>query len=206
MLSTLLIASTSERGKADGATSTIKKMQGTILTASPWANGFYGSPGISGMLPAAYTCLSARFLDHVASAQRSHAIQLKEWRRGTVGEPGGWTYHAKGLWITLGREEKSDEDDKSESAGGTEDVDDHPSLTFVGSSNYTKRSYSLDLEVGAIIVTSDEALKRRLGEEMAWLQRDARVLSREDLRQTERRVSWRVKLAMWVVEKVGGAL
>jgi CDP-diacylglycerol--glycerol-3-phosphate 3-phosphatidyltransferase len=139
------------------------------------------------MLPAAYTHLSARFLDRVAKAQRTNAIQLKEWRRGTVGEPGGWTYHAKGLWINLPGEK-------------------HPCLTFVGSSNYTKRSYSLDLEVGALVVTSDEALKARLAEETKWLQKDAQPVSREDLRSTERRVRWNVRLAMWIVEKVGGAL
>lgn len=139
------------------------------------------------MLPAAYTHLSARFLDRVADAQRTNSIQLKEWRRGTVGEPGGWTYHAKGLWITLPKEE-------------------HPSLTFVGSSNYTKRSYSLDLEVGALVVTGDAELKRQLGAETERLQEDAKAISREDLRRTERRVSWRVRLAMWIVEKVGGAL
>lgn len=82
----------------------------------------------------------------------------------------------------------------------------HPSLTFVGSSNYTKRSYTLDIEVGAVVLTSDEALKKRLGEETAWLQNDAEVVKREDLRKVERRVGWNVRLAMWIVEKVGGAL
>ncbi|KAJ5573647.1 CDP-diacylglycerol-glycerol-3-phosphate 3-phosphatidyltransferase [Penicillium hispanicum] len=181
VLSSLLISSTSI---SSGAPSTT---QGTVLTASPWANGFYGSPGVSGMLPAAYTHLSARFLDRVAEAQATNSIQLKEWRRGTVGTPGGWTYHAKGLWITLPREE-------------------HPSLTFVGSSNYTKRSYSLDIEVGALVVTNDQRLKLKLGEETKWLQKDSDAISREDLMRTERRVSWNVRLAMWIVEKVGGAL
>ncbi|RHZ62333.1 hypothetical protein CDV55_102879 [Aspergillus turcosus] len=180
VLSSLLIASTS-------TSHTASTTRGTVLTASPWANGFYGSPGVSGMLPAAYTHLSARFLDRVAEAQRTNSIQLKEWRRGTVGEPGGWTYHAKGLWITLPKEE-------------------HPSMTFVGSSNYTKRSYSLDLEVGALVVTNDQELKRKMGAETDWLQRDSQAISREDLRRTERRVSWKVRLAMWIVEKVGGAL
>ena len=181
VLSSLLISSTSTCSDTSVTT------QGTVLTASPWANGFYGSPGISGMLPAAYTHLSARFLDRVADAQATNSIQLKEWRRGTVGTPGGWTYHAKGLWITLPHEE-------------------HPSLTFVGSSNYTKRSYTLDIEVGALVLTNDQQLKKRLGEETQWLQKDARAISREDLMRTERRVSWNVRLAMWIVEKVGGAL
>lgn len=139
------------------------------------------------MLPAGYTHLSARFLDRVAEAQKTNSIQLKEWRRGTVGEPGGWTYHAKGLWITLPNEE-------------------YPSLTFVGSSNYTKRSYSLDLEVGAVVVTTNEQLKQRLGEEAQWLQEDAKPVSRDDLRKTERRVGWNVRLAMWIVNVVGGAM
>ncbi|WEW56599.1 CDP-diacylglycerol--glycerol-3-phosphate 3-phosphatidyltransferase [Emydomyces testavorans] len=178
-LSSLLIASTSS--SPPGQT------QGVVLTASPWANGFYGSPGVSGMLPAGYTYLSTRFLDRVAEAQKTNAIQLKEWRRGTVGEPGGWTYHAKGLWITLPKEE-------------------FPSLTFVGSSNYTKRSYSLDLEVGAAVVTTNEQLKRRFAEETKWLQEDATVVSREDFRKTERRVGWHVRLAMWIVSIVGGAM
>ncbi|KAL3474507.1 CDP-diacylglycerol-glycerol-3-phosphate 3-phosphatidyltransferase [Aspergillus californicus] len=180
VLSSLLISSTS-------TSHSISTTQGTVLTASPWANGFYGSSGISGMLPAAYTHLSARFLDRVAASQRTNSIQLKEWRRGTVGEPEGWTYHAKGLWITLPKEE-------------------YPSLTFLGSSNYTKRSYGLDLEVGALVVTGDEELKRRLGAETEWLQTDAKAISRDDLRRTERRVGWDVRLAMWIVEKVGGAL
>ena len=139
------------------------------------------------MLPAAYTHLSARFLDRVAAAQATNFIELKEWRRGTVGEPGGWTYHAKGLWVTLPKEA-------------------NPSLTFVGSSNYTKRSYGLDLEVGALVVTGNEELKRRLKAETDWLQTDASAISRDDLRRTERRVRWNVRLAMWIVEKVGGAL
>lgn len=84
--------------------------------------------------------------------------------------------------------------------------EEQPSLTFVGSSNYTKRSYSLDLEVGALVVTNDQGLKKRLDEETEWLQKDAAPVSRDDLRRTERRVGWNVRLAMWIVEKVGGAL
>jgi CDP-diacylglycerol---glycerol-3-phosphate 3-phosphatidyltransferase len=200
-LASLLVESTSKTSSSNPPSQ--GKTQGTVLTASPWANGFYGSAGISGMLPAAYTHLSARFLDRVAAAQRSHAIQLKEWRRGTVGQPGGWTYHAKGLWITLPQDQKIESAD--ESLMQNEELE-HPSVTFVGSSNYTKRSYSLDLEIGAVVVTSEEALKRRLGEEMAWLQQDSMVVNRVDLQRTERRVRWHVQLAMWIVEKVGGAL
>lgn len=159
----------------------------TVLAASPWANGFYGSKGVSGMLPAAYTLLSRRFLDAVAAAGLSSRIALKEWRRGTVNEPGGWTYHAKGLWVTLPGEE-------------------HPSVSLVGSSNYTKRSYSLDLEANCLIVTRDEGLMRRLGEEERWLQEWAREMTRDDYARTERRVGLHVRIAMAIVTLVGGAL
>ena len=158
-----------------------------VLAASPWANGFYGSKGISGMLPAAYTLLSRRFLDAVAAANLSSRIALKEWRRGTVNEPGGWTYHAKGLWVTLAGEE-------------------HPSVSLVGSSNYTKRSYSLDLEANCLIVTRNEGLMRRLGEEERWLQEWAGEMTRDDYARTERRVGLHVRIAMAIVTLVGGAL
>jgi CDP-diacylglycerol---glycerol-3-phosphate 3-phosphatidyltransferase len=160
---------------------------GTVITASPWANGFYGSKGVSGLLPPAYTLLSRRFLEGVQRAGRGGAITLKEWRKGTVGEPEGWTYHAKGLWVTL-----------------PNDV--HPSMTLVGSSNYTKRSYSLDLEVNTLIVTKDEDLKRRLGAEQAWLQEHAKEVGIDDFAKIDRRVGLRVRIAMWIVTLLGGAL
>lgn len=160
---------------------------GTVVTASPWANGFYGSRGVSGLLPPAYTLLSRRFLESVRKNQRDSAISLKEWRKGTVGEPGGWTYHAKGLWVTMPHEE-------------------NPSITLVGSSNYTKRSYSLDLEVNTLIVTRDDDLKMRLGEEQKWLQENAKDVGIDDFAKVERRAGLRVRIAMWIVTVLGGAL
>nr|POE56767.1 cdp-diacylglycerol--glycerol-3-phosphate 3-phosphatidyltransferase [Quercus suber] len=159
----------------------------TVIAASPWANGFYGSKGISGMLPAAYTYQSRRFLDSVASESLSQQISVKEWRKGTVNTPGGWTYHAKGIWITLPGQQ-------------------HPSISLVGSSNYTKRSYSLDLEANTLIVTRNADLQRRLGEEEAWLQEYAKPVTRDDYAKTERRVGLHVRIAMAIVTLVGGAL
>lgn len=161
--------------------------QGTVVTASPWANGFFGSKGVSGLLPPAYTLLSRRFLESVQRAKRDDAIVLKEWRKGTVGEPEGWTYHAKGLWVTLPNEK-------------------NPSISLVGSSNYTKRSYSLDLEVNTLILTRNEDLKRRLGEEQTWLQEHTKQVGIDDFAKIDRRVGLRVRIAMWIVSLVGGAL
>jgi CDP-diacylglycerol---glycerol-3-phosphate 3-phosphatidyltransferase len=177
----------------------------TVITASPWANGFYGSAGISGMLPAAYTLLSRRFLRNVAAGGRESSIQLKEWRRGTVGEPGGWTYHAKGLWVTLPA--ASSPSSSTRNLGGESlEPPAGPSITLIGSSNYTKRSYSLDLEIGALVVTSDRELQRKFREETEWLQQNAVVVTKDDLMKIDRRVGFKVRFAMWLVEKLGGAL
>ena len=151
------------------------------------------------MLPAAYTLLSRRFLRTVASAGKAPVIQLKEWRKGTVGEPGGWTYHAKGIWATLPPQPSATDKGKLVDEPG-------PSITLIGSSNYTKRSYSLDLEIGAMVVTGNEDLKRRLKEETEWLQADASATTMDELIKNDRRVGFKVRVAMWLVEKLGGAL
>ncbi|KAH6892977.1 hypothetical protein B0T10DRAFT_400707 [Thelonectria olida] len=159
----------------------------TVITAHPEANGFYKSKGVSGLLPDAYTLLARRFVHRVHHQGRDDDIALKEWRHGVVGQPGGWTYHAKGLWVTM----PGDKD---------------PAMSIIGSSNYTKRSYSHDLEVGALIVTRDEGLKTRLGDEQRWLQDHATRVTRDDLATNERRVGLKVRVAMWIVSLVGGAL
>lgn len=170
------------------ASSPPNSASGTIITASPYANGFFGSKGISGMLPAAYSHLSLRFLQ----AARGKNIQLREWQRGIVGQPNGWTYHAKGLWTSLPPQ-------NHETAAG-------PSATVIGSSNYTTRSYGLDLEVGAIVVTSDEALMRKWKREEEMLAAPSRQVGEEELGSKERRASWKVRGAMWLVKVLGGAL
>ena len=104
-----------------------------------------------------------------------------------MGETGGWTYHAKGLWVSLEGEKGS-------------------SLTVVGSSNYTKRSYGLDLETGVAVLTSDEGLRARLGEERDGLGEYATRVGMDDFIQVERRVGIKVRVAMWIVGLVGGAL
>ncbi|KAG5926214.1 hypothetical protein E4U53_003121 [Claviceps sorghi] len=159
----------------------------TVITAAPEANGFYRSSGVSGLLPGAYVLLARRFLDAVNRSRRDGDITLKEWRLGTAGQPGGWTYHAKGLWVTMPGETS-------------------PSISIIGSSNYTKRSYSHDLEVGALIVTRDEKLMKKLGDEQSWLQEHAHKVTREDFARNERRVGLQVRIAMWIVSLVGGAL
>ncbi|MCJ1382914.1 CDP-diacylglycerol--glycerol-3-phosphate 3-phosphatidyltransferase [Xylographa soralifera] len=177
----------------------------TVLTASPWANGFYGSKGVSGMLPPAYTLLSRRFL-HAATQTAPGAVTLREWRRGTVGLMDGWTYHAKGLWLTLPSPATSRTQKTDKSAMATPPPSLGPSVTIIGSSNYTVRSYSLDVEVGAIVVTTNSGLQERLRKEEENLLRYSKVVTEEDLKGGERRVGWRVRVAMWIVRIAGGSL
>lgn len=78
-----------------------KSVQGTVVTAAPEANGFYGSKGVSNMLPPAYTLLARRFLGDVVKMRKEQQIELREWRKGTIGkDPDAWTYHAKGRHIS----------------------------------------------------------------------------------------------------------
>lgn len=180
----------------------------TVIAASPQANGFYGSAGVSGMLPAAYTLLARRFLQSVERAGLGDRVQLREWRRGTVGEPDGWTYHAKGFWVTLpGEGGQPDPSDRSSKASTTDaPAPGGPSIAIIGSSNYTKRSYELDLEAGVMIVTRDADLRRRLGAEEARVGEWAKEVGMGEFERTERRVGLHVRVAMWIVKVLGGAL
>ncbi|KAF1839040.1 phosphatidylglycerophosphate synthase [Decorospora gaudefroyi] len=175
---------------------------GTVLTAHPHANGFYGSKGVSGLLPPAYTHLAKSFLRKVRHEGLDASIVLKEWKRGKVGEQGGWTYHAKGLWVTFPQTSTS----TSTSTSTTAPADANPCLTVVGSSNYTKRAYELDLEANVVIATTDPGLRRRLGDEVKWLGENATPVDETEFEKPERKVGLNVRLAMWAVRVLGGAL
>ncbi|KAI8940901.1 hypothetical protein NX059_002159 [Plenodomus lindquistii] len=178
---------------------------GTVLTAHPHANGFYGSKGISGMLPSAYTHLSKMFLSKVRHEGLDGSIKLREWKRGMVGEEGGWTYHAKGLWVTFPAAATTTDINNTRTSIPREANQD-PSLTVIGSSNYTKRSYELDLEANVVVATSDPGLRRRLGEEVRWLGEYAGEVDEREFERPERKVGLSVRLSMWAVRVLGGAL
>ncbi|KAJ7846155.1 hypothetical protein B0H13DRAFT_2093898, partial [Mycena leptocephala] len=110
-----------------------------IVAASPKANGFYGSRGISGRIPEGYTLLEQRFMSAVTRAGRQPSVQLNEWERE------GWTYHAKG--------------------GGTQS----PMLTLFGSTNLNSRSAHIDTELSFLMLVPEtsgaDSLRRQLAEE-----------------------------------------
>src|SRR3569833_3362399 len=64
----------------------------TVITASPHANGFYQSPGVSGLLPDAYTFLAHRFLNAVHCQGRGAAGARGGGGGGGGGRPGGGAY------------------------------------------------------------------------------------------------------------------
>ncbi|GBE81880.1 hypothetical protein BKA93DRAFT_743850 [Sparassis latifolia] len=153
-----------------------------ILAASPKANGFYGSKGVSGRIPEGYTLLEKRFMRAVRHSGREWTqdqqecrpgVQLNEW------EKKGWTYHAKGIWLR-----------PTPNAS--------PLLTLFGSTNLNSRSSNLDTELSFLLVTSAPELRARLAEEADGLRAHA-----QPWRGEERKVRIGTRV---LVSAVGGML
>ncbi|KAI6036396.1 hypothetical protein BKA83DRAFT_669927 [Pisolithus microcarpus] len=128
-----------------------------ILVASPQVRrtylpvqqmAFYGSRGLSGLIPEGYTLLEQRFMRAVRAAERDASskgtVRLSEWVRE------GWTYHAKGIWFS-----------PSQSSP--------PVLTLFGSTNLNSRSANLDTELSFVMLTSSEALQKSFQAEVDGL-------------------------------------
>ncbi|KAG5644184.1 hypothetical protein DXG03_009025 [Asterophora parasitica] len=127
-----------------------------IVAASPKANGFFGSNGISGRIPEGYTLLEQRFMKAVKRAGRvwdrsaGSGVQLSEWERP------GWTYHAKGIWVSPTPSSP-------------------PVLTLFGSTNLNSRSAHIDTELSFIMVVplaqgsaeTNEGIDERISSTMA---------------------------------------
>ncbi|SCU78776.1 LAMI_0A05886g1_1 [Lachancea mirantina] len=170
-IKTLLLRSPSEFGK--------------VITASPHANGFFESKGVSKHLPNAYLYLCQKFLKDVEKSGKNKHIDVFEWKKGIVNKPGGWSYHAKGIWLS-----ESDLDDT------------RPALTIIGSSNYTRRAYSLDLESNALIITNDSDLRGKMQDEIDNIMTYASKVTLEDFKtEEERRISTGVKMATSLLGK-----
>lgn len=156
---------------------------GTVITASPQANGFYKSKGISSNIPSAYLLLSRKFLQDCKNLNKDN-ICLKEWRRGTVNQPNGWSYHAKGIWIS-----SKDSDN------------DIPFATTIGSSNYTRRAYTLDLESDSIIITSDNELRYKMKNELDNILQYTEDVSLNNFKEDpERHIGLKVKVATSILK------
>lgn len=86
----------------------INNFKWKLLTASPLANGFLGSKGLSGYIPTCYLYTEKKFLNQIDMMKKD--VELYEWKKENN------TFHAKGLWI--GRNNKD------------------PHISMCGSSNY----------------------------------------------------------------------
>ena len=150
-----------------------------VITASSKANGFYESKGISKHLPGAYLHLAYKFLKQVNNSDSR--IVVKEWENGVHNKPNGWSYHAKGIWFYFGT---------------TQNNMFRPFLTILGSSNYTRRSYSLDLESNIVILTKNESLQNELRNELNHLFKNTKDVTLNDFKEDpEKHVKPGVKIA-----------
>lgn len=153
---------------------------GRVITAAPQANSFYRSKGVSKYVPDAYLYNSKKFMTRITKLHKQDRVKLLEWQNGVIHHPGGWSYHAKGIWVNLPNEKE-------------------PSISVVGSSNYTKRAYSLDLETNAVIITKSPDLKGRMTKEIDHLCQHTNELTLEDFDKSEKHISAGVKLAATVL-------
>ncbi|KAK4331958.1 CDP-diacylglycerol--glycerol-3-phosphate 3-phosphatidyltransferase [Rhodotorula toruloides] len=196
------------------------KAQVRIVSASPEANGFFGSRGVSRFIPPAYTYFAQRFHEEVLKQQArkqkrgrgddGSLVEMREWRRD------GWTYHAKGIWLA-----PSVSNPYSPPAPSTSDLHytslnfdpssldlpmrySHPSppfLTLIGSSNFGSRSATRDLEAGILVTTQNNKLRWDLEHEVRTIRKYADVLVDERLfERKDRKVPWGVRVAARAIE------
>ncbi|GAA5991383.1 hypothetical protein JCM10908_003286 [Rhodotorula pacifica] len=189
-----------------------------IVSASPEANGFFNSRGVSRFIPPAYTYFTEQFYNEIEreaerKSRRSDgsagdkAIELREWRRE------GWTYHAKGIWLAPSVFNPLSPPAPS-STSTTLTVDPHvdefslryshpspPFLTLIGSSNFGSRSAARDLEAGVLVTTQNSTLRWALENEVRLIRKFADVLVERSLFQKpDRKVPWGVRVAASAIE------
>ncbi|KAI8373053.1 uncharacterized protein BYT42DRAFT_621760 [Radiomyces spectabilis] len=146
-----------------------------FLTASPEANGFFNSKGVSRFLPPAYTFIERQFYKNILRLGKQDMITIEEYKRP------GWTYHAKGLWVCFPSNE-------------------YPSLTMIGSPNFGHRSSERDLETQAVVITQNEKLQQALHKEVNGLHEHSDLVTKDTFKKMDRRVPYGVRLATAVVK------
>ncbi|XBW37771.1 hypothetical protein QEN19_003352 [Hanseniaspora menglaensis] len=163
------------------SSATTHTTHGNIITASAYANGFYKSKGLSAMLPDAYHHIAFKFLKKVK--KHNSKITVSEWKLGEVNKPDGWSYHAKGIWIL---------------PGGKNQL---PILTTIGSSNYTTRAYTSDLENDCIILTSNQSLRIQMNRELENIKANTTEVTLNDFKaDPNKKISLKVKFATKLLE------
>lgn len=142
-----------------------------LLMAHPSANGFLSARGLAGGIPSAYTALATAFLNSAQRMGQLNRLTIFEYQRP------GWTYHGKGLWLTLPGQKT-------------------PHLTLIGSSNFGARSVHRDLETQIALVTFNETLRQKLHEEQQQLYQLGTPFTAEIAAQPDRKPPLWVKTVL----------
>ncbi|VDP79457.1 unnamed protein product [Echinostoma caproni] len=152
----------------------------TLLCASPTANGFLNSRGLSGYIPMAYRESLIRLLTRFGPHTRGIAYPtILEYNRP------GWTFHAKGLWY-----ERYQHSENNPQHSDT-------SFTLIGSSNFSYRSLNRDLESQVAVWTTDPVLRAQIQNERNHLFQTTYaypVLLSKLVAQTQFRLPWYMRV------------
>ncbi|GAA5882780.1 hypothetical protein JCM16303_002453 [Sporobolomyces ruberrimus] len=181
-----------------------------IVSASPEANGFFGSRGVSKYIPPAYTQFSKDFYEELVEQARRRrktelGVEMREWKKE------GWTYHAKGIWLTPALSNRFSTPLNASPLADANDLDNYllsisplpPYLTLIGSSNYGSRSATRDLEANILVTTQSLGLRKELERELRKIRADAGDIVDENLfARKDRQVGWGVRLAAKVIESM----
>lgn len=143
-----------------------------IITASPHANGFFGSKGFSGYIPLIYSIIEERFYNKI----KNENVKLYEYNRDK------WTFHGKGLWLSY-----KDED--------------LPIISMIGSPNFGNRSVNLDTEAQMIIFTENKSLRKKLKDEYQNIFKDTYLVNSSHFEKSHRVPTTMVKVFSKFVEK-----
>jgi CDP-diacylglycerol--glycerol-3-phosphate 3-phosphatidyltransferase len=160
-----------------GSSSSSSSSSPYILTAGAASHGFAPKVGSS---PSSRGGKKRGVLERIKSTIPDAFLLLaKETARSIASSGGkillyerrGWTFHAKGIWITTDSDDGDNDDDVDHSAPPPrrrrldprhhrpEIIADPSSLlaTVIGSSNYGSRSENLDLESNCILIFNDDS-------------------------------------------------
>jgi len=125
-----------------------------ILTAGATSHGF--APKVNsqssknvGIVDKIKSTIPQAFLTLVKEAAQS---MVSNGGKILLYDRTGWTFHAKGIWIT-----ENDDHDESSDGPGPEIINNPSSLvsTIIGSGNYGARSEDLDVESNCILIFND---------------------------------------------------
>lgn len=148
----------------------------SILLSSPEANGFFGSKGFSGFIPAVYIHLCKKFSEKVSACGRKNDFSFWEYIRD------GWTFHGKGMWCYLPGEKL-------------------PSMSMIGSPNFGLRSVHRDLEAQVVLVTKNINLRQRLHEEQKSLMEHTRKITSDTFYQQRYKVPRWVAFVTYFIKR-----